>query len=24
MAAKEAGLNFGDLCLEILRGAHVG
>ena len=24
MAAKEAGMNFGDLCLEILRGAHVG
>jgi D-alanine-D-alanine ligase len=24
MAAKEAGISFGDLCLEILRGAHVG
>jgi len=24
MAAKQAGMNFGDLCLEILRGAHVG
>jgi len=24
MAAKEAGLSFGDLCVEILRGAHVG
>ena len=24
MAAKEAGLAFGELCVEILRGAHVG
>jgi D-alanine-D-alanine ligase len=24
MAAKEAGMGFGDLCVEILRGAHVG
>ena len=24
MAAKEAGMTFGDLCVEILRGAHVG
>jgi len=24
MAAKEAGLSFGELCVEILRGAHVG
>jgi D-alanine-D-alanine ligase len=24
MAAKEAGMTFGDLCIEILRGAHVG
>jgi D-alanine-D-alanine ligase len=24
MAAKEAGTSFADLCLEILRGAHVG
>ena len=24
MAAKEAGMAFGDLCLAILRGAHVG
>jgi D-alanine-D-alanine ligase len=24
MAAKEAGLTFADLCIEILRGAHVG
>jgi D-alanine-D-alanine ligase len=24
MAAKEAGITFGDLCVEILRGAHVG
>jgi D-alanine-D-alanine ligase len=24
MAAKQAGMDFGDLCLEILRGAHVG
>ena len=24
MAAKEAGMSFGDLCIEILRGAHVG
>jgi D-alanine-D-alanine ligase len=24
MAAKEAGMSFADLCVEILRGAHVG
>ena len=24
MAAKEAGMSFGDLCIAILRGAHVG
>jgi D-alanine-D-alanine ligase len=24
MAARQAGLSFGDLCVEILRGAHVG
>ena len=24
MAAKEAGMTFGDLCVAILRGAHVG
>ncbi len=24
MAAKEAGIGFADLCVEILRGAHVG
>ncbi len=24
MAAKEAGMSFGDLCIGILRGAHVG
>jgi D-alanine-D-alanine ligase len=24
MAAKEAGMSFGDLCMAILRGAHVG
>ena len=24
MAARQAGMSFGDLCLEILRGAHVG
>jgi D-alanine-D-alanine ligase len=24
MAAKQAGIAFGDLCVEILRGAHVG
>jgi D-alanine-D-alanine ligase len=24
MAAKEAGIGFADLCIEILRGAHVG
>jgi D-alanine-D-alanine ligase len=24
MAAKEAGMGFADLCVEILRGAHVG
>ncbi len=24
MAAKEAGMSFGELCVEILRGAHVG
>jgi D-alanine-D-alanine ligase len=24
MAAKEAGLSFAELCIEILRGAHVG
>ncbi|HET7032176.1 MAG TPA: D-alanine--D-alanine ligase [Casimicrobiaceae bacterium] len=24
MAAKEAGMSFGDLCISILRGAHVG
>ena len=24
MAAKQAGLSFGELCVEILRGAHVG
>jgi D-alanine-D-alanine ligase len=24
MAAKEAGMPFGDLCISILRGAHVG
>jgi len=24
MAAKAAGMAFGDLCLEILRDAHVG
>jgi D-alanine-D-alanine ligase len=24
MAAKVAGLEFGELCVEILRGAHVG
>jgi D-alanine-D-alanine ligase len=24
MAAREAGMSFGDLCVEILRGAHVG
>ena len=24
MAAKEAGMTFGDLCMAILRGAHVG
>jgi D-alanine-D-alanine ligase len=24
MAAREAGLSFADLCVEILRGAHVG
>ena len=24
MAAKQAGIAFADLCVEILRGAHVG
>jgi D-alanine-D-alanine ligase-like ATP-grasp enzyme len=24
MAARQAGTSFGELCLEILRGAHVG
>jgi D-alanine-D-alanine ligase len=24
MAAKQAGMSFADLCVEILRGAHVG
>jgi hypothetical protein len=24
MAAKQAGIGFADLCIEILRGAHVG
>ena len=24
MAARQAGIPFGDLCIEILRGAHVG
>jgi len=24
MAAREAGMDFGELCVEILRGAHVG
>ncbi|TMG85501.1 MAG: D-alanine--D-alanine ligase, partial [Betaproteobacteria bacterium] len=24
MAAKRAGIEFPDLCVEILRGAHVG
>jgi len=24
MAAREAGMSFGDLCIAILRGAHVG
>jgi D-alanine-D-alanine ligase len=24
MAARQAGMSFGDLCIEILRGAHVG
>jgi len=24
MAAKVAGLDFAELCIEILRGAHVG
>ena len=24
MAARQAGIEFGDLCLDILRGAHVG
>ena len=24
MAARQAGMSFGELCLEILRGAHVG
>jgi len=24
MAAKQTGVGFADLCVEILRGAHVG
>jgi len=24
MAAREAGMSYADLCVEILRGAHVG
>ena len=24
MAARQAGMSFADLCVEILRGAHVG
>jgi len=24
MAAKQAGMSFADLCVAILRGAHVG
>jgi D-alanine-D-alanine ligase len=24
MAAKQAGISFPELCVEILRGAHVG
>jgi hypothetical protein len=24
MAARQAGIPFGELCVEILRGAHVG
>jgi D-alanine-D-alanine ligase len=24
MAARQAGLSFADLCVEILEGAHVG
>jgi len=24
MAAKQAGISFADLCVTILRGAHVG
>ena len=24
MAARQAGLSYADLCVEILRGAHVG
>jgi len=24
MAARQAGMDFAELCIEILRGAHVG